>query len=159
LAKPQPQNGVTVNRTFDAPIPDLQTVLFALTVPDSTPVETLSVAIDLKHTYIGDLVITLQPPPGSGMNPVVLHNRAGGSTKNLKKTYDAATTPALLHVAGKSCAGTWTLQIRDEAAEDSGTIVSFALTLSFTHPSRTLSIPVATLAKRTSKKPARSRSN
>jgi subtilisin family serine protease len=159
LAKPQPQSGVTVSRTFDAPIPDLQTVSFTLTVPDSTPVEALTVAVDLKHTYIGDLVITLQPPAGSGMKPVMLHNRAGGSTKDLKKTYDAATTPALSGVAGKSCAGTWTLQIRDAAAEDSGTLASFALGLSFTHQSRTLSIPVATLPKRTPKKPARSRSN
>jgi subtilisin family serine protease len=159
LAKPQPQSGVTVSRTVDAPIPDLQTVSFTLTVPDSTPVEALSVAVDLKHTYIGDLSITLQPPVGSGMNPVMLHNRSGGSTKDLNKTYDASTTPALSGVAGKSCAGIWTLQIRDEAAEDSGTLASFTLNLLFTHPSRNVSIPVAILPKRKPKKPTRIRSN
>jgi subtilisin family serine protease len=157
LARPQPRSAVTVSRTFDAAIPDLQTVLFTLTVPDSTPVEALSVAVDLKHTYIGDLVVTLQPPVGSGMSPFILHNRAGGSTKNLNKTYDAATTPALSGVAGKSCSGSWTLQIRDEAAVDSGTLVSFALNMSFTHPSRTVSTPVSISPKRTPKKSARSR--
>ncbi|MBM3622876.1 MAG: peptidase S8 [Alphaproteobacteria bacterium] len=158
LAKPQPRSAVTVSRTFDAAIPDLQTVSFTLTVPDSTPVEALSVAVDLKHTYIGDLVVTLRPPAGSGINPVILHKRAGGSTRNLNKTYDAATTPGLSGVAGKSCAGDWTLQIQDAAAADFGTLVSFALNLSFTHPSRAVGAPAATSPKRALKKPARSRS-
>jgi len=157
LAKPQPRNTVTISRTFDAPIPDLQTVSFPLTVSDNTTVESLTVAVDLKHTSIGDLVITLQPPVGTGMNPVVLHNRTGGSTNNLKKTYDAVTTPALSSVAGKSCAGVWTLEIRDENAADSGTLVSFGLNMSFPHPSRTVSAPLMVSSKGTPKKSARSR--
>ncbi|NOT54005.1 MAG: S8 family serine peptidase [Deltaproteobacteria bacterium] len=136
LAQPQPQSGITISRTFDAPIPDLQTVSFTLEVADNTPIEALTVAIDLKHTYIGDLLITLQPPATTGGNKVTLHNRAGGSTKNLKKTYDAATTAALAAFAGKGCKGTWTLQIRDAAAADFGTLVSFSLGLSFAHPDR-----------------------
>ena len=55
LAQPQPQNMLTVGRTFDAPIPDLQTVTFDLEVTDATAVEALAVAVDLKHTFIGDL--------------------------------------------------------------------------------------------------------
>lgn len=133
LAKPAPQSGITIRRRFDAPIPDLQTVSFALDVPDATPVTALSVAVDIKHTYIGDLIITLRPPAAAGVNPIVLHNRAGGATKDLKKTYDAATTPALGALAGKSCKGTWTLGIQDAAARDSGTLVSFSLGLKFVH--------------------------
>jgi subtilisin family serine protease len=110
LARPQPQSGITISRTFDAPIPDLQTVSFILDVADNTPIEALTVAIDLKHTYIGDLIITLQPPATTGVNKVTLHDRAGGSTKDLKKTYDAVTTPALAAFVGKSCRGTWTLR-------------------------------------------------
>jgi subtilisin family serine protease len=136
LAKPQPQSGITISRTFDAPIPDLQTVSFTLNVSDNTPVETLTIAVDLKHTYIGDLIITLQPPTTTGVSPIVLHNRVGGSTKDLKKTYDAATTPALTAFVGKSCKGAWTLKIQDAAAQDFGTLVSFSLGLSFTHPDR-----------------------
>jgi subtilisin-like proprotein convertase family protein len=41
-------------------------VAFALEVSDNTPIEALTVAIDLKHTYIGDLIITLQPRPALG---------------------------------------------------------------------------------------------
>jgi subtilisin-like proprotein convertase family protein len=54
----------------------------------------------------------------------------------LKKTYDASTTPTLGGFAGKSCKGVWTLTIEDAAAQDSGRLVSFALTLSFPHPDR-----------------------
>lgn len=152
LAKPQPQNGITISRTFDAPLPDLQTVSFTLTVADNTPVEALTVAVDLQHTYIGDLIITLQPPTTTGVSPVVLHNRSGGPTKNLKKTYDAATTPTLTAFAGKSCKGTWTLQIRDAAALDFGTLVSFSLGLSFTHPDRAPRPPQPKAAKKKRRK-------
>jgi len=134
LAKPQLQNAITIQRTFNAPIPDLQTVSFALEVPDNTPVEKLTVGVDLKHTFISDLVITLMPPASTGMAAIVLHNRAGGSTKDLKKTYDSANTPSLGAAAGKSCKGSWTLQIKDVAAQDFGTLISFSLGLTFAHP-------------------------
>jgi subtilisin-like proprotein convertase family protein len=152
LAKPQPQSGITISRTFDGPIPDLQTVSFTLNVADNTLVEALTVAVDLQHTYIGDLIITLQSPTHTGVSPVVLHNRSGGSTKNLKKTYDTATTPTLAAFAGKSCQGTWTLQIEDAAAQDFGMLGSFSLGLSFTHPDRAPRPPQPKAAKKKRRK-------
>jgi subtilisin-like proprotein convertase family protein len=149
LAQPQPQNTLTVGRTFDAPIPDLQTVSFDLEVTDATAVEALAVAVDLKHTFIGDLIIRLRAPSGAGANAVTLHNRAGGPARDLKKTYDASTTPGLGAFAGKSCRGTWTLQIQDAAAEDVGRLVSFSLILSFPHPDR--------VVRAVRRKPARKR--
>lgn len=148
LAKPQPQNSITVSRRYDAPIPDLQTVTVTLDVPEAAAVESVGVALDLEHTFIGDLVITLKPPAISGVGQVVLHNRSGGSTKNLKKAYDAVTTPALAKLAGKSCQGTWTLQVRDAAALDTGRLISLSLELSFPHPERTVAPRVAPPAHR-----------
>jgi subtilisin family serine protease len=133
LAKPQPQNAITISRTFDSPIPDLQTVSFTLEVIENTPVQSLTASIDLKHTFIGDLIITLKPPASTGVAAIVLHNRAGGGTKNLKKTYDSANTPNLGGLAGKSCKGTWSLEIKDAAAADFGTLVTFSLGLTFPH--------------------------
>jgi len=88
-------------------------------------------SLDIVHTYIGDLIISLEPPNGVGPGPVILHNRSGGATKNLKKTYDTNSTPALAAFAGASCAGTWTLRVQDAAAVDAGTLVSFGLGLTF----------------------------
>jgi subtilisin family serine protease len=136
LAKPQPQNAVSVRRVFDAPIPDLQTVRFALDVADTAAIESLSVSVDIKHSFIGDLIVKLVPPPALGMNAVALHSRSGGSAKAIKKTYDASTTPGLAAFAGKSGKGAWTLEIRDAEALDTGTLVSFTLKLVFAHNDR-----------------------
>ncbi|MDD1640556.1 MAG: proprotein convertase P-domain-containing protein, partial [Methylococcaceae bacterium] len=87
-----------------------------------------------------DLIISLQPPSSLGINPILLHNRAGGSAKNLKKVYDASTTPGLAAFAGRSCKGIWTLRIQDAAAQDSGTLISFSLNLTFPHPDRSPSV-------------------
>lgn len=141
LAKPQPQNAVSVRRVFDAPIPDLQTVRFALDVTETAAIETLSASIDLKHTYIGDLIVKLIPPPALNMAAVTLHSRGGGSANALKKTYDAATTPGLAAFAGKSGKGAWTLEIRDAEAQDTGTLVSFTLKLTFAHANRVVEVP------------------
>lgn len=136
LAKPQPQNAVSVRRVFDAPIPDMQTVRFTLDVAETALIEALSASIDLKHTFIGDLIIKLIPPPALDMNAVVLHNRAGGTANAIKKTYDASTTPGLAAFAGKSGKGTWTIEIRDAEAQDTGTLASVTLKLAFAHADR-----------------------
>jgi subtilisin family serine protease len=134
LARPQPRNEVTISRRFDAPLPDLGTVRFELDVTEATPVQAVSVALDLAHSYIGDLVITLQPPAGTGVRPLVLHQRAGGTRNQLKKVFDAQTTPALAALAGRVCAGRWTLQVQDAEAQDSGTLASFSVRLVLAAP-------------------------
>jgi subtilisin-like proprotein convertase family protein len=92
--------------------------------------------VDIKHTYIGDLVIALYPPSETGISSVLLHDRSGGATKNLKRIYDVGSTPEIAAFTGKNCSGIWSLEITDSAAEDYGTLVSFGINLLFTHPSR-----------------------
>jgi subtilisin-like proprotein convertase family protein len=157
LARPQPQSGTVVERTFDAPLPDLQTVEFSLAVAESAPIDSLAVEVDINHTYIGDLVVTLVPPPATGVAPVVLHRRAGGSTKNLKKRYDASTTTALGRFAGKSCKGTWILRIQDAAAEDVGRLNSVSLVLSFPHTNHAVAPPGRTTRRRANKRKSKKR--
>ncbi|MBL8342965.1 MAG: S8 family serine peptidase [Rubrivivax sp.] len=134
LARPQPRNEVTVSRRFDAPIPDLQTVSFALDVPDAQVVSAVSVGVDLAHSYIGDLVLTLEPPAATGLAAVTLHSRTGGTLNSIKKVYDKLTTPKLAAFAGKACNGRWTLKVRDAAAQDSGTLATFSVRLIFAPP-------------------------
>ncbi len=129
LAQPMPRNELTVSRRFDAPLPDLRTVRFALDVTEATPPVALSVAVDLQHSYIGDLVVTLHPPRTVRVAAIVLHERGGGTRNSLKKVYDAASVPALARLAGRNCRGRWTLSVRDAAAQDTGTLVSWSLRL------------------------------
>ena len=136
LAKPQPQSEITVSRRFDGAIPDLQTVAFALDVTEAAPVHKVTVGVDLVHTYVGDLIVTLEPPPISGVPAITLHNRTGGTRNGIRKVYDSNSVPALAGLTGKTGQGRWTLRIRDAAARDSGTLVTFSLTVSFAHPER-----------------------
>ena len=49
-------------------------------------------------TSISDLRVELNAPSGL---KAVLHDRAGGNTRNLKATYGSAQTPALAALAGR----------------------------------------------------------
>ena len=113
---------------FNRPIPDQQTIEAELMVGDTAKVADFAVAVELLHSYLGDLRIELQPPAGLG-GAIVLHDRQGGATKNLKKIYRSAELPALAALRGQSFAGSWTLRIADQAAQDQGTLVRFALDL------------------------------
>lgn len=153
LAQPQPRNEVTVSRRFDAPLPDLRTVRFTLDITEATAPSALSVAVDLLHSYIGDLVITLHPPAALRVAAIVLHDRGGGTRNSLKKVYDAGSTPALTRLAGRVCRGRWTLSVRDAAAQDTGTLVSWSLRLVLPPPGAPAAPPVARKAGAAGRRP------
>jgi serine protease len=77
----------------------------------------LQVAVDIRHTYIGDLKVDLVAPDGS---VYTLHNRTGSGTDNIITTY---TVNASSEVAN----GTWKLRVNDNAAQDTGYINSWSL--------------------------------
>lgn len=113
----------------DVPIKDLQTSKLALAVADTSAVKSVKVSVDIEHTYVGDLIVGIQPPASTGVSTVNLHNRQGGSTDNLKKTYDEVNAPGLVALKGKSPQGTWTLIVEDKAKQDTGKLRSFTLEL------------------------------
>jgi subtilisin-like proprotein convertase family protein len=61
---------------------------------------------------------------GPDNTTVLLHNRTGGSTDNLKTVYADLTAPAqsLAAFTGKAINGAWKLRVRDLAAVDTGTL-------------------------------------
>ena len=103
-----------------------------LEIPDNTPagvtstltldgegvVAEIAVSLELEHSYIGDLQITLTSPDGV---TVVLHGRDGGASRDIDKTY----TPEGLK--GALVAGDWTLSIADLAGSDAGRLVKWSL--------------------------------
>ena len=96
------------------------TVSDTITVPDSGTATSVSVAIDISHTYIGDLKVDLVAPDGTTRT---LHNRSGIGADDIDQTYEP-------DFGGVSIAGTWTLQINDNyAAEDDGTLNSWTLAI------------------------------
>ena len=87
--------------------------------------------MDIEHTYIGDLIIKIVPPKSTGVPAILLHNRAGGGTDNLRTTYDVTTTPDLMALAGKNPKGEWSLTVQDKEKLDTGRILQFSVTLIF----------------------------
>jgi subtilisin family serine protease len=132
LARPQPQNSVVVIRNFNQALPDLQTVSVQLEVGETNTVKSISTTVEILHSYIGDLIVSLIPPTELGLDKIILHNRSGGATRNLKKTFDALTIPALNNFQGKIVKGTWKLEVQDLAIRDEGQLVKFGLELFFT---------------------------
>jgi subtilisin family serine protease len=130
LAKPSPSGPIAIRTIVqDVPIKDLETARLALPVADDKPLKSIRVKVDIEHTYVGDLVVTLQPPAAMGVGPIVLHSREGEASDDIKKTYDEVNVPALAVCKGKKPNGAWVLEVADQAAEDTGKIHSFTLEL------------------------------
>jgi subtilisin family serine protease len=129
LAQPPVLAGPLVVRSTreDRTIPDLGTASLAVPVADATPIVEVKVRVDIEHTYIGDLLVSLVPPRGTGAGPIILHNRTGGSTRNIKKTFDAASVPALAALIGQQPTGTWTLKVQDKDKGANGVLKEVAV--------------------------------
>ncbi|MFI5669204.1 S8 family peptidase [Streptomyces sp. NPDC051704] len=114
-----PNPGKRFENTADYAVNDNATVESPVTVSGvaGNAPAALSVSVDIKHTYIGDLKVDLVAPDGSVYN---LHNRSGGSADNIVKTY---TVNASSEVAN----GVWKLRVNDNANVDTGKIDSWAL--------------------------------
>lgn len=90
----------------------------AITLAGSATIADLKVGVDIAHSYRGDLEVRLVAPWGAA---VVLHRKGeGGSADDLRRTYDAASTPALAGWRGRAAAGAWRLEVRDLAPADQG---------------------------------------
>ncbi len=89
-------------------------------------IEGLTVRMNLAHTYIGDLQLTLTSPAGT---QVILHSHSGGSSDDIVGTYGEGLVPAqpLAAFDGQSITGTWTLTIADTAGGDTGALNDWAL--------------------------------
>ncbi|MFJ8922607.1 M28 family metallopeptidase [Streptomyces sp. NPDC102415] len=117
-----PPAGTVFSNTADVAVPDNGA---AVTSPVSVTGRTgnapsaLKVAVDIKHTYRGDLVVDLLAPDGTAYR---LKNSSGSdSADNVITTYT-------VNASSETANGTWKLQVRDVAAQDTGYIDSWGLT-------------------------------
>jgi carboxypeptidase D len=99
-----------------------------ITMASDVAVSDVQVTVDITHTYVGDLTLTLISPSDT---PVVLHGRGGGSSDDLVGTYGLDLTPveSLALLDGESSTGDWRLSVSDGASGDTGTFNSWSLTL------------------------------
>ncbi|PWB72236.1 MAG: hypothetical protein C3F15_11575, partial [Holophagae bacterium] len=126
-------------------IPDNGSVTSNLVVTQNVTLSDVNVRVQIDHTYVGDLIVSLRSPAGT---TVTLLNLPACGDSNMNVTFDdssgvnlqnhcAGTTPWYSGVArpyqplssfnGQSSAGTWTLTVSDNAVGDSGTLVDWEL--------------------------------
>jgi subtilisin-like proprotein convertase family protein len=125
------------------------TTEFTLSVPDAFVLSHVRLELDLTHSYVGDLTLTLKHCGTS----VVLYDRNPGSSSDLNGTYafddqailyfaNYVTTPSLVPpntylpvnpltpFFGMSTGGDWTISICDHVSGDTGHLSGMSLTLS-----------------------------
>jgi secreted trypsin-like serine protease len=116
-----PRPGVSFENTTDVQIPDLSTVNSPITVSGVTgnALATSTAEVHIVHTFRGDLVVSLVAPDGTVFT---LLNRSGSSADNVDQTFT-------VNLSGEVANGTWNLRVQDAAAQDTGFINSWRLTL------------------------------
>jgi serine protease len=117
---PPPTGDSFFENTSNLNIPDNNStgVTSNLSVNRAGQAGSIDVAVDIKHTYIGDLTVTVFAPDGAS---AVLHNKTGGSANDLNQTYS-------LNAGTRDAAGTWKLKVTDTAGADTGFIDSWSIT-------------------------------
>ncbi len=97
-----------------------------LSVSASGPLDDITVELDITHTYISDLIVQLKAPDNTS---VLLHNRSGGSSDNIIKSYDLINTSSLQNLRGIEMNGNWTLTVSDHAGQDQGKLNRWSIQL------------------------------
>ncbi len=97
-----------------------------ITVSELGKLEDITVEVDITHTYIGDLRVTLTSPGG---REVVLHAEEGRAADDIQRSYSVADTPALGSLVGEAADGDWVLKVSDNAWRDVGKLNRWALVL------------------------------
>jgi PKD repeat protein len=100
---------ISDNATVDSPI--------VVTGRTGNAPSTLSVAVNIVHTYQGDIKVDLVAPDGTLYN---LHNRTGAGTDNVVKT-------VVVNASSEVANGTWNLRVNDNASGDTGYINSWSM--------------------------------
>ena len=140
-------DGVDVTTCVSKPgAPAISTI----TIGDSGIIKDVSVSLDIKHSWVGDLVVELVSPSGT---IVVLVNRPGSesnqtcgySSEDIRtvlddesgggpvENADPPTGPSyipeqpLSAFDGEDLAGEWVLRVYDHAGSDTGTLYSWSL--------------------------------
>ncbi|GAB4086231.1 serine protease [Myceligenerans cantabricum] len=117
---PEPEPGCSGSNADDVAINDNSTSESSIAIADCTaPSGTATVDVDIVHTWVGDLTVSLVSPDGT---VYTLRERSGGSANDIDETYTA-------DVSGEAPDGTWALRVQDSASLDTGYIDAWSLAL------------------------------
>ncbi|MEV4117467.1 S8 family serine peptidase [Micromonospora sp. NPDC049645] len=120
---PPPPTGCTGTNGTDVSIPDAgSAVTSSITISGCgrNASSASTVAVNIVHTYRGDLVIDLLAPDGSAYR--LKNSSTSDSADNVIATYT-------VNVSGEAADGVWRLRVQDTYAADTGYINTWTLTV------------------------------
>jgi serine protease len=112
-----PPGGGSYTNDTNVNIRNKRTAISSIDVTGSGDSGAITIDVDIKHTYIGDLKVTLIAPNGAS---AVLHNHTGGSANDIFQTYSINATSIEKN-------GNWRLEVYDNANGDTGIIDSWTI--------------------------------
>jgi serine protease len=115
-----PGGGQTYNSSGPVAIADNATVESPIAVSGrgGNAPSNATVAVNISHTYRGDLLVELVAPNGS---TYALSDRSGGSADDVVGSFT-------VDLSSEALDGTWILRVNDNAAQDIGTLNSWSIT-------------------------------
>lgn len=122
------------------------TVTSTLNVASGSTISDVNVTVNITHTWINDLTLTLTSPTGTAVQLVVNPCSPNASVNNIAATFDdsgiaivCANSPgisgtvlpaqALSAFNGQNPVGTWTLSVADAFNQDGGSLNSWSINL------------------------------
>ncbi len=108
---------------------DAAGVVSTIAIAESGVVGEITVDVDIRHTYIGDLEVRLIAPSGLS---VMVHPRLGGWADDLDATYGSSGGAILSPMIGQPMQGDWALHVADRAWRDKGTLREWSIELKST---------------------------
>jgi subtilisin-like proprotein convertase family protein len=135
-------NSYVMNTGFAIPDNNTAYTIRSINVPTSASVSDVNLAVNLTHTWISDINIALVDP--LGVNQINIINGSCTNNDNINATFDDQGSPivcaatitgnvipaqALSIYNGSNPNGDWLVGVRDLAAADTGSVVSYTLTI------------------------------
>ncbi len=113
---------------LDIPDNQPQGVVSNIQIAQAGSLSDITVAVDITHTYRGDLRVILVAPSGVTAE---LHSPRNDPTPNLQRNFGPGDTPDLANLAQGQVGiqGQWTLHVSDNFSRDVGRLNSWSLDL------------------------------
>lgn len=122
MVNPQGLNEFTYSNDNVVDIPDnnAEGITSVINVADDLTVFASDIYVNITHTWIGDLTVTLTSPTGTS---AALHSASGGGDDDIDNTFSSSA------FNGEVATGDWILSVADNAAADTGTLNNWVLTI------------------------------
>lgn len=118
---------VSLSRSPGLAIRDNATVSHSFTISSPIDIQYVELDIDVSHSFIGDLTITLTSPDGTISTLVDRPGRSGGGFGTGQDDIDAVLTT--VRHWGEDGVGTWRLSITDHVTGDAGRLNDYTVRL------------------------------